>query len=259
MTGSTTEPLSVTVTIGGEEYPQSALDDIYRERSYFTLHEMDSLGARLLDNRGLVLSGTGIDAIPAPEVGDVLLTNKLRLGKDRLNELYEVQYREADRMWLEMIDSSGGEFAGKVARAHVVVTGFDLRKTLKLLRSSLSIRKLLLAMEPDHIDASPVNVTEIMGMYGRPTQMKATLGSMTNAPEPGAPTHRIRLIGASKLTAHPEVTNAIAMHQMRFVKGGVDILAAAHFPAAAPQELVDGHSVHMGIEFSNLFRKALGF
>lgn len=47
------------------------------------------------------------------------------------------------------------------------------------------------------------------------------------------------------------------MHQARPIKGGLDFLAAAHFPTATPQELFDGHAFHMGIEISNLFRNVL--
>ena len=96
------------------------------------------------------------------------------------------------------------------------------------------------------------SVTEIMGMYGRPTAMKGKLTGVKR-PEAPSPDHPIRLLGQSHLASDPSVVNAVAYHQMKFIKGGIDVLTNAYFPTATPQELVDGHSVHMGIEFSNLF------
>lgn len=107
-----------------------------------------------------------------------------------------------------------------------------------------------LALAYDIFSTSP-NVTEIMGMYGMPTQMVGKLKEP--APAPVDEEHNLRLIGASFLTSDPSKKNAVAMHQVK-IKGGIDMLAGAYFPSAAPQELVDGHSLHMAVEISNAFR-----
>jgi hypothetical protein len=99
------------------------------------------------------------------------------------------------------------------------------------------------------------SVTEIMGMYGMPTQMIGKLKEP--APESVDEEHNLRLIGASFLTSNPSKKNAVAMHQVKKFKGGLDILAGAYFPIETPQELVDGHSLHMAVEFSNAFRSVL--
>lgn len=65
----------------------------------------------------------------------------------------------------------------------------------RILGSALSLKKFLLSVNPDHIDASMPTVTEIMGMYGVPTGMRGTLRA--EAPEPMDEAHPLRLIGAA--------------------------------------------------------------
>ncbi|MDN6557387.1 MAG: hypothetical protein L0K74_13025 [Acidipropionibacterium acidipropionici] len=252
----TRSPVTIRVDAGGREYSQDELDSIYAQRSYFTLHEMRRLEATLHGLRSRDLSEAEIDALPAANVRQVLLDNKLRLGAEELNRIYADQYREADAMWYRIAAASDGDFSRKVARAHLVITGVNPLRAMRLMARSVRLGRLLLEMEPDHIDVGATHVTEIMGMYGRPTRMKASLG--VEAPIPLSPDHPWRLIGASHLAGDRNLVNAIAVHQARPVRGGLDILAAACFPDATPAELVDGHSIHMAIEFSNLFRIGLG-
>lgn len=243
--------VEIKVFVDNKEYTQEELEQIYVERAYFTLHEMQKLGASILDSRGRVIVPKKIDHILPTRVRKILLDNKLRIGKDELNRLYQSQYEEADQMWEGILSDSSSDYSQKVARAHIIVTGLTVGKCLKIIGSALQLKKFLLNMHPDHIDAFMTSVTEIMGMYGRPTRMKGTLKE--SAPGPVDPEHNLRLIGASYLVNYPGKKNAVAMHQVKKIKGGLDILAGAYFPSATPQELVDGHSIHMAVEFSNAF------
>ena len=98
-------------------------------------------------------------------------------------------------MWQKKIqDSIPGDFSQKVARAHLVVTGINWRSAYQLIKKTFSLKQALLSMEPDHIDASGVTVTEmIMGMYGKPTAMKGTLLNVPH-PEPVKKDHYLRLL-----------------------------------------------------------------
>ncbi len=250
------DDVDIEVTIGGREYSAGELAAVEIARSYFTLHELHRLGAVMQDRSGVGLSDRGIDAVPRSRVRSVLLDNKLRLGRRQINRMYRGQYREADDMWHRLVVASDGDYGRKVARTHLVVTGLTAGKCARLAVSATArLGTLLTAMEPDHLDVGATHVTEVMGMYGRPTQMRGRLG--VESPIPLAADHPVRLVGASSLVSDPSLVNAVAVHQMEWIPGGVDILAAACFPSAAPQELVDGHAVHMAIEFSNLFRVGL--
>lgn len=245
----------IKVIIDGKEYTQQSLEKIYIDRCYDTLHELKKLGAKLFDMQGKEIAASEIDILSPENVRSILLSNKLRIGKDELNRLYDEQYRQADKMWTEIIAKSDGDYSKKAARAHIIVTGLTFSKYLKIIASAIKVRKFLLAMHPDHIDATMTSVTEIMGMYGKPTQMIGKLKEP--APAPTDKEHNLRLIGASFLTSSPSKKNAVAMHQVKKIKGGIDMLAGAYFPSATPQELVDGHSIHMALEISNVFKNVM--
>ncbi len=214
------------VFVNGKEFSQHELAKMYIDRSYSALHEMKQLGATLLDEQGQVINESEIEYLPQAKVPCLLLDNKLRIGKRELNRLYEEQYRLSDAMWSDILALSNGEYSQKVARAHLIVTGLTFGKYMKIIGSTLKIKKFLLSMHPDHIDAFLTSVTETMGIYGKPTQMKGKL--QKEAPGPVSSDHNLRLIGASYLTADPTKRNAIAMHQVKRFKGGLDILAGAY-------------------------------
>lgn len=246
---------AIKVTVNDREYTQQELEEIYISRGYYTLHEMKNLGAALLDEQGKEIAEDEIDTLLPEKIRGILLANKLRIGKDGLNRLYDAQYRQSDAMWIDILSKSDGDYSKKGARAHLTVTGLTFGKYMKIIGSALRVRKFLLKMHPDHIDATMTSVTEIMGMYKMPTQMIGKLKEP--APAPIDEEHNLRLIGASFLTSDPSRKNAVAMHQVKKLKGGLDILAGAFFPSATPQELVDGHSLHMAVELSNAFRCVL--
>ena len=188
--------IKVSVDLEGQKIAQEKLDAIYIQRARFTLQEMKNLGASILNTAFTELTTAEIAQIPDKQISQLLLANKLRLGKNRLNNLYADQYAQADQMWQKMIqDSIPGDFSQKVARAHLVVTGINWRSAYQLIKKAFSLKQTLLSIEPDHIDASGVTVTEIMGMYGKPTAMKGTLLNVPH-PEPVKKDHYLRLLWA---------------------------------------------------------------
>ena len=42
-----------------------------------------------------------------------------------------------------------------------------------------------------------------------------------------------------------------ALHQFRETTDGFDALLAIYFPAAAPEEFIEGHRQHLAVEFTN--------
>jgi hypothetical protein len=77
--------IKIRTYIANEEYSQGQLDAIYIERARFTLHEMQNLGASILGLDFNELSPAAIDQTPNNNVSQLLLANKLRIGKNRLN------------------------------------------------------------------------------------------------------------------------------------------------------------------------------
>ena len=42
-----------------------------------------------------------------------------------------------------------------------------------------------------------------------------------------------------------------ALHQFQETETGFDALLAIYFPAAAPEDLIEGHRQHLAVEFTN--------
>lgn len=250
--------LNIRVTIGNQKYSQKQLDHIYYRRALHVLHEMQELGAQILDLNDKKLNSGDINYLSAPQARQVLLDNKLRLGNQGLEKLYQDRSKIADQKWKEIIRKSTGDYTQKVSRAHISVSGISVFKIGNLAKKAGSDPKVSLGANPDHFeitnDKTGQHGAETMGLYGEPTKMDLTMGNI-KPPEPVSKTHPRRLIGDSRLASDHKVVNAYAMHQIRPRLHGIYILTAAYFPDAAPDELVWGHAIHLAIEFSNIFRE----
>ncbi|ETY72827.1 hypothetical protein [Lactiplantibacillus fabifermentans] len=251
------KPLTIKVDINGRNYTMAELDQIYDERTLHVFTEMQALGAVILNDHGEVLTQAQIALLTAPQRRDLLLANKLRLGTDKLKALYADSMKTADEMWQDIVAHSNGQYNEKVARAHLVISGVKITQFAKLAQVAGDDPVVSLGANPEHFevtnDATGQHGFETMGMYGEPTLMDLRMG-IKNLPEPADHHYLKHMVGDSRLANDLEVVNAYAMHQVRPSLHGIEIASGAYFPSATPQALVDGHAIHLAIEFSNVFR-----
>ena len=73
--------IEVSVDLEGQKISQEKLDTIYIQRARFTLQEMENLGASILNTAFTELTTAEIAQIPDKQISQLLLANKLRLGK----------------------------------------------------------------------------------------------------------------------------------------------------------------------------------
>lgn len=249
--------LNIQVDIAGKAYSTADLDTIYDQQAVHVMTEMLELGAQLLDEHGAPLTLAGIKALtPAQRRAD-LLANKLRIGTDGLRNLYADKVLVADEMWKDIVAHSDGTYDKKVSRAHIKVSGVNLLKFGSLATDAGDDPEISLGANPEHFevtnDETGQHGFETMGMYGEPTLMDLRMG-VKQLPEPADKHYIKRMVGDSRLAHDLEIVNAYAMHQVRPSLTGIEIASGAYFPSATPQELVDGHAIHLAIEFSNVFR-----
>ena len=249
--------LTVNVQINNREVTQAQLDHYYYQRALHVLHEMHDLGATIEDSHGETLPETAFDTLTPEVARQLLLDNKLRLGTGALKTLYADKLKESDQMWADMVAHSNGDYRQKVSRALITVSGINILKMGNFAKDAGDDPKVSLGANPEHFevtnDATGQHGMETMGMYGEPTAMDLTMKGV-DAPEPVNKKYLKRLIGSSVLAHDPEIVNAYAMHQIRPTLHGIEVLSGAYFPSAAPQALVDGHAIHLAIEFSNMFK-----
>ena len=249
--------LTIKVDIDGRDYSMAELDTIYDERAQHVLTEMQQLGAVILDDHGAVLTTAQIAQLTAPQRRELLLANKLRIGTAGLKTLYADQMKTANDMWKDIVAHSNSHYDEKVSRAHLVISGVKITQFAKLAQVAGDDPVISLGANPEHFevtnDATGQHGFETMGMYGEPTLMDLRMGLKT-LPEPADHHYLKRMVGDSRLANDLEVVNAYAMHQVRPSLRGIEIASGAYFPSATPQALVDGHAIHLAIEFSNVFR-----
>lgn len=123
----------------------------------------------------------------------------------------------------------------------------------------------LLAANPEHYLVRPFikdgrkyqELTETMGMYGEP------LHCILEFPQsvPGAEqvldgSCPYSMIATAVLAANGERIGIRAMYQFRDTEDGFEAKLLIQFPDHAPEELVQGHKMHLAIEFNNWIEAA---
>ncbi|MFD2416593.1 hypothetical protein [Amycolatopsis pigmentata] len=66
--------------------------------------------------------------------------------------------------------------------------------------------------------------------------------------------YQLLLAGSTKLTSDGSDVPIYAYHQFKPQSDGLVVKLCALFPATTPNELVDGHSLHLAIEFAATLR-----
>lgn len=118
----------------------------------------------------------------------------------------------------------------------------------------------LLAANPEHYLIRPFvkdgrkyqELIETMGMYGEPLHCILEFPQST----PGAEqvldgSYPYSMIATGMLAANGEKIRIRAMHQFRDTEDGFEAKLLIQFPDHAPEELIQGHKMHLAIEFNN--------
>ncbi len=88
-------------------------------------------------------------------------------------------------------------------------------------------------------------------MYGVPTEVLVTTDPDMTGPIEIEDGFQLLLPGHTKLAGDATPVDLVAYHQFKSLPDGLVGKLCALFPAATPMEIVDGHQVHLSIEFSS--------
>ena len=249
--------LEITVTIDDQAYSQRQLEAIQRERGIHVLHEMKRLGAVLKDGEN-VFSHDDINYLSAEDVKRISVATCASLGWDGVKSLFRDQIQRSLHMWEQIVsDGAEGEPA-KLSIALLHVTGLVLEDYQKLsqrvmMESGKGTLEFLL--HPEHFALSPttegLHGMETMGMYGGPTEMWVVPDPQIETPLPRDPEFPVAMVGYSRIGRDATSTrNTSVMHQFKPLEHGILMKTCVFFPAKTPQDVVDGHKLHVAIEFS---------
>ncbi|HWR23275.1 MAG TPA: hypothetical protein VN366_07325 [Feifaniaceae bacterium] len=248
----------VEFEIDGYTYSQEMIEAFEFERNKHVLHEMKYLGASITDN-GKSLSYTDIDFLSKADAARLTLKTKVEQGTDRLLALYKDEIAQTDKMWKDIVSNykDGDPYLPCVTRMKVTgVTMDDLGEGLML---AMAGDDSSLAANPEHYghvltDTVPSGF-EGMGMFGGPNLMRIMFAPDIQIPIEIDADYLPFTIGYSQLGDGTDM-HTLAAHYIKDTCDGIEMLLTVFFPQGTPQELVDGHKIHLASEFLGLVKIA---
>ena len=252
----------ITATIDGDTYSERQLDLISYEREKRTLQEMIYLGANVTDN-GNTLTYDDINYLSKEDAKRILRETKEALGFSGTKKLYQEEMKRCDQMWRDIVKDFNPEDDMLECLAEIDVEGLTLQEFGQSLGAALNGEKgVIIRLEPDHFEYEPIDGMEnekcgmeVMGMYGGPNVViTVTDPSLISRVVP-TEGYRATGIGTSKLL-DGTCRQDIAFHQMKPTEHGMHMRTCVYFPQGTPQEMVDGHKIHLAIETTEMLRMA---
>ena len=254
--------LNIKATIDGDTYSERQLDLIQYEREKRTLQEMIYLGAAVSDGQR-ALSYDDINYLSKADAKRLLREAKEQLGFQGTQKLYQKEMDRCDQLWRDIVKDFDEAEPMQVCSADIEVSGLSIQEFSGALQAALSGEKgVIIRLEPDHFEYQPVDGEntqkcgmEVMGMYGGPnvvfTVIKPELAARVT------PSEGFRSTGCgTSLLRDGTPRQDIAFHQIKPTPDGFVMRTCVYFPKNTPQEMVDGHKVHLAIETTEMVRMA---
>lgn len=252
------------IVVNGEEWKKCHIERLEYERNLHILHQMKEHGAVVMSGEE-VLTDDGIDCLTAKEAWSVSIETRTRYNGDKLIELYKNSLAKSDEMWRKLAFSQDKPM--KVSRCYMEVDGMSLDAYMEMITSLQSNEYNTLASHPEHFN-TVVNMgndrlcgIEPFGMYGTPTMCEvkfrdvSELGKQIQADND--PEYPVDMAGAAFLTDGTPIN--VPYHQFKSTKNGFAVKMAVYWPENVPEEIVEGHSLHLALEFYEGIKLAMNY
>jgi hypothetical protein len=172
-----------------------------------------------------------------------LATLKARLGRQGLLDLLQPDLAASAKTLTACAASSDGQWRPAVTQLHAEVLAY--------FHSIFDDSPQLVAAHPEHFVLASTDgghqVVENLGPYI--TDFRIAYISEDQTIGELVPDYPIRLAGTVALPDGTLIGHAL--HQFRDTGTGFDALLVIYFPAAAPDDLIEGHRQHLAVEFTN--------
>jgi len=178
-----------------------------------------------------------------------LATLKARLGRQGLLDLLQPDLAASAKTLTACAASSDGQWRPAVTQLHA--EGLSAAEFLAYFHSIFDDSPQLVAAHPEHFVLAATDgghqVVENLGPYI--TDFRIAYISEDQTIGELVPDYPIRLAGTVALPDGTLIGHAL--HQFRDTGTGFDALLVIYFPAAAPEDLIEGHRQHLAVEFTN--------
>ena len=255
---------SCRITIGEVEWTPEQIERLEYERNLHMLHKLATFGAEVR-HEGRVLTDSEIDYLSARDAWHVSIETRLRYRDQDAIDLLRADFKLSDDLWKRLGFSLDAPM--KVSRCNLSVTGLTLQQFMGMMREMQTNDRIGLAAHPEHFlchvsfDDGKIVGIEPFGMYGTPTLVTV---HMRDAAQLGEriqqdvlPDFPISMAGDAYLDDGVTGVN-VPFHQFKPTANGFEARTAVYWPEDTPDEIVDGHSLHLAMEFYEGFMIASG-
>lgn len=216
---------------------------------------------------GEPLSFDDINYLTREEASRVLLQAKQAMNASETRAVYREALDASDAFWKDALASWAPEDGYREAFAEVSVRGMEFTEYMGVLKALMSRGEdAALGEEPEHFCAPELEglaenekvSIEAMGMYGGPVASVVRVDPTLAVPVEDRDGFKNMIVGTSRLLDGTERHDA-AIHQFHPVEGGFDLRLYVEFPCTVPQEMAEGHSMHLALEFLGGLESAVRF
>ncbi len=249
----------VEFMIDGYRYSQQMIEAFEFERNKHVLHELIYLGAQLTDSQENPISYMDVDFMDKKMAAKLSLKARVDLGTDQLLALYKDEINRTDQLWKAIVADFKEGDPYQECITHMKVSGVTMDDLGEGLMLAMTGHDSSLAANPEHYGhVMAQNVPtgfEGMGMFGGPNLMRINFAPDIEVPLEIPSDYLPFTIGYSELGDGTDM-HTLAAHYIKETNEGIEMLLTVFFPPKTPQELVDGHKIHLASEFLGLVKIA---
>lgn len=245
--------IKFTFDINGTEWKEEHIRRLEYERNLHVLHQMKRHGIAIEEN-GKELSDDEIDYLSEEKAWAVSINTRAKYTGEDLKKIYADSLKLSDELWKRL--AFGQDKPMAVSRCHMRVTGISLQNFMGVIRAMQQDTRVTLAAHPEHLEGIVMDthlyVFEPFGMYGTPTFCEVkyadvtALGAAIQADRD--PEYPISMAGRTFLADGVTEINS-PYHQFKPLPDGFEAKPAVYWPENTPKEIVEGHCLHLAMEF----------
>jgi len=245
--------------INGTEWNAAHLERLAYERNLHVLHQMKRHGMEI-KNGDQVLSDDDIDCLTAAKAWEVSINVRDNYPGKKVNELYRESMKRSDVMWREL--AFGLDKPMKISLCEMFVEGITLQEFLSFFEAMRKDDRIGFAAHPEHfageITERKYQIAEPFGMYGTPTLCYVMGGDVSALGErilrDKNPEFSFSMSGRAFLMDGVTEVNC-PYHQFKSTNDGFQAKLAVYWPEKTLDEIVNGHCLHLAMEFYEVLKQ----
>lgn len=254
----------MTITLNGEKYSDAQLHRLKYERALHVLHELKDYGVAIVDQDGHEYSNTDLNWLPINKALHLLEHVHEELGADKTLEVMKEAFDDAAKRWKNFNKRPIAEQGCWKGITKFQVRGVKLDALQKGLATSQNGATPFKIM-PEHYGVKGSitggqTILEPFGCFGEPVRTKG-VGGQEIPDYTGAKRHEDYpqiLAGEVHLADDDFNIHVGAIHEMKPLSDGFDMISTFFCPKDAPKDIADGHEIHFALEVGELIKLLAG-